>query len=95
MCIAVECEGVLCFSTHNSSHDDEPLLVCLLSWLVQDLLGFSCVRPLKTVAAFLEERGRLEMLDDPLMEVCCGSSSCAPQGWLHCVWPSCTAAELV
>eukprot|EP00878_Enallax_costatus_P015187 GHUV01015899.1.p1 GENE.GHUV01015899.1~~GHUV01015899.1.p1 ORF type:complete len:497 (+),score=185.62 GHUV01015899.1:58-1548(+) len=36
---------------------------------VQDLLGFSCVRPLNTVASFLEERGRLEMLDDPLMEI--------------------------
>jgi hypothetical protein len=36
---------------------------------VQELLGFSCVRPLRTVAAFLEERGRLELLDDPLMEV--------------------------
>uniref|UniRef100_A0A383WEX6 Non-canonical E2 ubiquitin-conjugating enzyme C-terminal domain-containing protein n=1 Tax=Tetradesmus obliquus TaxID=3088 RepID=A0A383WEX6_TETOB len=36
---------------------------------VQELLGFSCVRPLRTVAAFLEERGRLELLDDPLLEV--------------------------
>jgi hypothetical protein len=36
---------------------------------VQELLGFACVRPLRTVASFLEERGRLELLDDPLMEV--------------------------
>jgi hypothetical protein len=36
---------------------------------VQELLGFSCVRPLRTVASFLEERGRPELLDDPLMEV--------------------------
>ncbi|KAF6251139.1 hypothetical protein COO60DRAFT_669352 [Scenedesmus sp. NREL 46B-D3] len=35
---------------------------------VQELLGFGCVRPLRTVAAFLEERGRLELLDDPLLE---------------------------
>lgn len=38
----------------------------------QELLGFSCVRPLRTVAAFLEERGSLALLDDPLMEVCAG-----------------------
>jgi hypothetical protein len=49
---------------------------------VQELLGFSCVRPLRTVAAFLEERGRLELLDDPLMEVrvfetWCSAVTCA------------------
>jgi hypothetical protein len=36
---------------------------------VQELLGFSCVRPLRTVAAFLEEGGAGALLDDPLLEV--------------------------
>jgi len=36
---------------------------------LQELLGFSCVRPLRTVYTFLEERGRLSLLDDPLLEV--------------------------
>eukprot|EP00879_Flechtneria_rotunda_P004579 GHRR01004834.1.p1 GENE.GHRR01004834.1~~GHRR01004834.1.p1 ORF type:complete len:720 (+),score=299.93 GHRR01004834.1:971-3130(+) len=36
---------------------------------VQELLGFSCVRPLKTVASFLEERGSSALLDDPLLEI--------------------------
>eukprot|EP00775_Hariotina_reticulata_P012285 gene12285-12421_t len=35
---------------------------------VQELLAFSCVRPLRTVYTFLEERGRLNLLDDPLLE---------------------------
>jgi hypothetical protein len=34
---------------------------------VQDLLEFKCVRPLHTVYAFLEARGGLKVLDDPLM----------------------------
>lgn len=33
------------------------------------LLEFSCVRPLETVSAFLEERGGLELLEDPLVQV--------------------------
>jgi hypothetical protein len=35
----------------------------------QELLGFSCVRPLRTVAAFLEERGAAALLDEPLLEL--------------------------
>lgn len=35
----------------------------------QELLGFSCVRPLRTVAAFLEEYGAGALLDDPLLEL--------------------------
>lgn len=36
---------------------------------VQELLGFSCVRPLRTVAAFLEDNGAGELLDDQLLEL--------------------------
>lgn len=32
------------------------------------MLEFSCVKPLRTVASFLEERGGLPLLDDPLVE---------------------------
>lgn len=35
----------------------------------QELLGFSCVRPLRTVASFLEENGAAGLLDDPLLEL--------------------------
>jgi Protein of unknown function (DUF2009) len=35
----------------------------------QELLGFRCVRPLRTVALLLEERGGSALLDDPLLEV--------------------------
>lgn len=34
---------------------------------VQDLLDFKCVRPLRTVRNFLEEKGAALMLDDPLL----------------------------
>ncbi|EFJ53122.1 hypothetical protein VOLCADRAFT_115699 [Volvox carteri f. nagariensis] len=34
---------------------------------IQELLEFQCVRKLRTVSSFLEERGGLAMLDDPLM----------------------------
>jgi hypothetical protein len=36
---------------------------------VQDLLGFSCVRPIKTVHALLEEHGVLDLLRDDLITV--------------------------
>ena len=32
---------------------------------VQELLGFTCVRPLRTVYSVLEERGGLALLSDP------------------------------
>ncbi|KXZ52275.1 hypothetical protein GPECTOR_10g906 [Gonium pectorale] len=35
---------------------------------IQELLEFRCVRQLKTVYRFLEERGGLALLDDPLMQ---------------------------
>ncbi|GFR42252.1 hypothetical protein Agub_g3147 [Astrephomene gubernaculifera] len=35
---------------------------------IQELLEFQCVRQLRTVYLFLEERGGLAMLDDPLMQ---------------------------
>ena len=35
---------------------------------VQELLDFQAVRPLRTVYALLEERGKLALLQDPLME---------------------------
>lgn len=47
-------------------------LIHMLQDSVQDevtrLLDFSCVKPLNTVAAFLEARGGAKMLEDPLME---------------------------
>lgn len=36
---------------------------------VRDLLGFSCVRPVYTVHALLEERGGLALLRDPMLPV--------------------------
>lgn len=36
---------------------------------MEELLGFKCVRPLRTVASLLEEGGALAMLDDPLLPV--------------------------
>lgn len=36
---------------------------------ISRLLEFSCVKPLNTVALYLQQRGGLELLDDPLMEV--------------------------
>lgn len=36
---------------------------------ISRLLDFSCVKPLNTVSAFLEQRGGLALLDDPLMTV--------------------------
>lgn len=50
--------GKLCYMLMDSS---EPQII--------DLLGFRCVRPLRTVAALLDEGGALSMLDDPLMPV--------------------------
>eukprot|EP00178_Gracilaria_changii_P018050 TRINITY_DN513_c0_g2_i1.p1 TRINITY_DN513_c0_g2~~TRINITY_DN513_c0_g2_i1.p1 ORF type:complete len:621 (+),score=90.01 TRINITY_DN513_c0_g2_i1:91-1953(+) len=35
---------------------------------IERLLEFSCVKPLVTVTSYLEERGGLELLDDPLIE---------------------------
>ena len=35
---------------------------------MQELLDFQAVRPLRTVYALLEERGKLALLQDPLME---------------------------
>lgn len=37
--------------------------------VAQELLGFSCVRPLRTVASFLEEYGAAALLEDPLLEL--------------------------
>lgn len=46
-------------------------LIHMLQDSVQDeitrLLEFSCVKPLNTIAAFLEQRGGLTLLNDPLM----------------------------
>ncbi|KAL4856725.1 hypothetical protein ACK3TF_002800 [Chlorella vulgaris] len=39
---------------------------------IQELLGFKCVRPLRTVYALLEERGALALLDDVHMELATG-----------------------
>lgn len=36
---------------------------------VEELLGFRCVRPLRTVYSLLEEGGGLPLLDDPLMHI--------------------------
>ena len=36
---------------------------------IQELLEFSCVRPLRTVYTTLKERDLLSLLEDPLMEV--------------------------
>ncbi|GAB4816186.1 hypothetical protein N2152v2_003232 [Parachlorella kessleri] len=36
---------------------------------IEELLGFSCVRPLRTVYRLLEERGGLALLDDPLLQL--------------------------
>ena len=50
--------GKLCYMLMDSS---EPEMI--------ELLGFKCVRPLRTVAALLEDGGAIKMLDDPLMQV--------------------------
>lgn len=35
---------------------------------IKNLIGFSCVKPMLTVAAFLKERDGLALLDDPIIE---------------------------
>lgn len=53
---------------------------------VQELLEFRCVCPLRTVHRFLEERGGLALLDDPLMatataEIVAGACSRCGTAW--------------
>jgi Protein of unknown function (DUF2009) len=50
--------GKLCYMLMDSS---EPEII--------ELLGFRCVRPLRTVSLLLEEGGATAMLDDPLMAI--------------------------
>ncbi|CAN8068405.1 unnamed protein product [Agarophyton chilense] len=56
----------------EKSRDIYGKLIHMLQDSVNDeivrLLEFSCVKPLITVATYLEERGGLELLDDPLIE---------------------------
>ena len=51
-----ETYGKLCYMLMDSSEPD-----------MIELLGFRCVKPLRTVAALLEEGGASAMLDDPLI----------------------------
>jgi hypothetical protein len=45
---------------------------------VRELLGFKCVRPLRTVHLTLEEGGALALLDDPLLESATAEITAAP-----------------
>lgn len=57
----------------EKSRDTYGKLIHMLQDSVTDtitrLLDFSCVKPLVTVAAYLEQRGGIELLDDPLLEI--------------------------
>lgn len=78
--LALYSSACVCAHTRGSAGSDQgcsALLRLLLSTfsslflplLRQELLGFSCVRPLRTVAAFLEEYGAGALLEDPLLEI--------------------------
>lgn len=57
----------------EKSRDTYGKLIHMLQDAAQEdivrLLGFSCVKPLVTVASYLEERNGLDLLDDPLVHI--------------------------
>ncbi len=58
VCVCVCVVGKLMYMLMDSANNE-----------VRELLEFNCVKPLTTVASFLEARGGLKVLTDPLMQV--------------------------